>query len=64
VHAAAGRFIITTSSLAAPLAQTRERAGAPAYLSSRPRCADAKPTLVSKDYGTGRQRWRVVKLVK
>jgi hypothetical protein len=42
--------------------QTRSAAGAPAFLSSPYSCADTTPLLVSKDYGTGRQRWRLVKL--
>jgi hypothetical protein len=43
-------------------AQTRSAAGAPAVLSSPQSCAQTAPLLVSKDYGTGRQRWRLVKL--
>jgi hypothetical protein len=42
--------------------QTRDAAGAPAFLSSAQSCAHTAPLLVSKDYGTGRQRWRLVEL--
>ena len=42
--------------------QTRAATGTPAYLSSPSNCAYTAPLLVSKDYGTGRQRWRVAKL--
>jgi hypothetical protein len=41
---------------------TRAADGTPAYLSSPSNCAYTAPLLVSKDYGTGRQRWRVAKL--
>jgi hypothetical protein len=45
-----------------PLLQTRAAAGAPAFLSTLSDCAQKRPVLVSRDYGTGRQRWRLVKL--
>jgi hypothetical protein len=41
---------------------TRAAGGAPAYLSSPPKCADTVPLLVAKDLGTGGQRWRLTKV--
>jgi hypothetical protein len=50
-----------TTDIRVGAAQTRSAAGAPAFLSSAQSCGQTASLLVSKDYGTGRQRWRLVK---
>jgi hypothetical protein len=44
------------------LLQSRVKQGAPAFLSSRSKCTEMNPFLAAKDFNTGRQRWKVVKL--
>jgi hypothetical protein len=45
-----------------PGSQTRQARGAPAFLSSPTKCTERSPFMAARDFFTGRQRWKVVKV--
>jgi hypothetical protein len=42
--------------------QSRQARGAPAFLSSPTKCTERNPFMAARDFFTGRQRWKVVKV--